>query len=261
MNLALRNQIVLDDLQHIFDHFPERDKLKGATVFLTGCAGFLGYYLLHFLSYFAKELEIKSIIATDSFKLGRPEWLDELQQEHSVLAVRPFDIVADPLSNLHLTEVDYVLHMASIASPPLYRRYPLETIDANVWGLRHLLQFFHKKDLKGFLFFSSSEIYGDAESIPTKEDYRGSVSCLGPRACYDESKRFGETLCWVYAEQFQMPITIVRPFNNYGPGMRLDDGRIPADFAKAVMANKDLSPFFRSLRAPFAISQMQSSAI
>ena len=92
------------------------------------------------------------------------------------------------------------------------------------------------------MFFSSSEIYGDPDpaNIPTDEEYRGLVSCTGPRACYDESKRFGETICWVYAKQYDMPLTIARPFNNYGPGMRLDDKRLPADFAKCVLEKRDI---------------------
>lgn len=239
----MKNSVVLEDLQDIFDHFPERFKLEGATIFVTGCAGFLGYYLLHFFTHFAEQLKIKRVIATDNFSLGFPKWLEELKR-FPLLSVVGFNIVTDNLFELlKEIEVDYVLHMVSIASPPVYRQYPLETIDANVWGLRHLLEYFNQKKLKGFLFFSSSEIYGDPECIPTKEDYLGSVSCVGPRACYDESKRFGETLCWVYAEKYQMPITIVRPFNNYGPGMKLDDGRIPADLAKSVLAGEDIILF------------------
>jgi UDP-glucuronate decarboxylase len=133
--------------------------------------------------------------------------------------------------------------MASIASPSFYRQYPLETVDANVWGLRSLLEFYRGKAIKGLLFFSSSEIYGDPDSghIPTDEDYRGYVSATGPRACYDEAKRFGETLCAIYAQKFDMPIGVVRPFNNYGPGMKLTDRRVPADFARAVYENKDIA--------------------
>ena len=99
--------------------------------------------------------------------------------------------------------------------------------------------------LKGLLFFSSSEIYGDPapEAIPTNESYRGNVACLGPRACYDEAKRFGETLCWVFANTLGTPIRIVRPFNNYGPGMALTDSRAPADFGQCVMQNRDITIF------------------
>jgi UDP-glucuronate decarboxylase len=105
-----------------------------------------------------------------------------------------------------------------------------------------LLDFYREKALKGLLFFSSSEIYGDPapEFVPTKEDYRGNVSATGPRACYDESKRFGETLCFVYSSQFGLPISVVRPFNNFGPGMSLNDRRVPADFAKAVLSGEDI---------------------
>ena len=98
------------------------------------------------------------------------------------------------------------------------------------------------RPLKGFLFYSSSEIYGDpaANAIPTPETYRGNVSCTGPRACYDESKRFGETLCVVYAKQEGLPITMARPFNNYGPGLKITDGRVLPDFAKDVLAGRDI---------------------
>src|SRR5690606_23053156 len=111
----------------------------------------------------------------------------------------------------------HVIHAASIASPTYYRQFPVETIDANIWGLRRILDQARELDLRGLLFFSSSEIYGDPppDQIPTNEEYRGNVSCTGPRACYDESKRFGETIAWVYAQQYGTPITIARPFNNY----------------------------------------------
>jgi UDP-glucuronate decarboxylase len=133
--------------------------------------------------------------------------------------------------------------MASIASPSFYRQYPLETMDANIWGLRRLLDFYRGSiNLEGLLFFSSSEIYGDPDPthIPTPEDYRGNVACVGPRACYDESKRFGETLCQVFAKKNNMPITVARPFNNYGPGMRLGDKRLPADFATCILNGSDI---------------------
>ena len=95
------------------------------------------------------------------------------------------------------------------------------------------------------MFFSSSEIYGDPdrENIPTRENYRGLVSCTGPRACYDEAKRFGETLCVIYRDKFNMPVSVVRPFNNYGPGMKISDKRLPADLAYCIKHNKDIILF------------------
>ena len=126
-----------------------------------------------------------------------------------------------------------IIHAASIASPTYYRRDPIGTMDANVNGLRNLLDHFLAqkqagRPALGFLFFSSSEIYGDPDpaNIPTREDYRGYVSCTGPRACYDEAKRYGETLCVNFARQHGLPIKAARPFNNYGPGLKITDGRV-----------------------------------
>ena len=119
----------------------------------------------------------------------------------------------------------------------------METVDSNVFGLRKLFEYTRSLNkLRGVLYFSSSEIYGDPDSanIPTSEDYRGNVSCVGPRACYDEAKRFCETLCSLYGTIYSLPIAVVRPFNNYGPGMRLGDKRLPADLASAVMSDEDM---------------------
>ena len=97
--------------------------------------------------------------------------------------------------------------------------------------------------IQGFLFFSSSEIYGDPtpENIPTPETYRGNVSCTGPRACYDESKRYGETLCVNFAREHGVPVAIARPFNNYGPGLKLTDRRVIPDLARDVLDGRDLT--------------------
>lgn len=245
--LGITNKVIEQDLHDIFNTLLDREKaiFQGQTILLTGCAGFLGFYFIHFFCYFADDFGIVSIIGLDNFKLGRPTWLDRLEVgSKGFLKVRGFDISKDRLMDLPGAEdASLVIHMASIASPTFYRQFPLDTIDANIWGLRALLDFYRGKRLKGLLFFSSSEIYGDPlpQFVPTLEEYRGNVSPTGPRACYDESKRFGETLCYVYSEQFGLPIAVVRPFNNYGPGMNLNDRRVPADFAKAVLNNEDIS--------------------
>jgi nucleoside-diphosphate-sugar epimerase len=118
-------------------------------------------------------------------------------------------------------------------------------MDANVNGLRNLLELAlaQATDLSGFLFFSTSEIYGDPppDAIPTPETFRGFVSCTGPRACYDESKRFGETLSVNFASVHGLPIKTVRPFNNYGPGLKLSDGRVIPDFCGDVLAGRDIT--------------------
>jgi UDP-glucuronate decarboxylase len=124
----------------------------------------------------------------------------------------------------------------------------LETMDANVNGLRYILDYSVSqqaagREVSGILFFSSSEIYGDPspDNIPTPETYRGNVSCSGPRACYDESKRYGETLCVNFQRQHSVPVKIARPFNNYGPGLKITDRRVIPDFARDIFSPRDLT--------------------
>lgn len=238
------NDTINSDLARIYSGISaeERTKFAGTTLLFTGCAGFFGFYFLNFFIRYKEELGITEIIGLDVFRVGYPKWLKALDDAGQI-TLRKFDIAADNLEEVPgAAQADYIFHMASIASPIFYRKYPLETVDANVWGLRKLLEFYKGKNIRGLLYFSTSEIYGnpDPAHIPTSEDYRGNVSCNGPRACYDEGKRFGETLCYLFAEKQAMPVTVVRPFNTYGPGMRLNDGRVPADFADAVRCNRDM---------------------
>jgi len=173
-----------------------------------------------------------------------PAWLTALEKDKNLASLK--HDITNPLP-ASLGDLDYIIHAASIASPIYYRKYPIETMDANINGLRWLLDMARNqadrgRPVKGFLFYSSSEIYGDpvAEAIPTPEDYRGNVSCTGPRACYDESKRYGETLCVVFARQYGVRAMMARPFNNYGPGLRIDDGRVIPDFSRAIFDGRDI---------------------
>jgi len=180
----------------------------------------------------------------DNFMRGKPEWLFNLGSNPN-LEVMEFDITK-PLP-LDMRDFQYIVHGATIASPTYYRIYPIETMDANIFGLRSLLDYClaqqeQGKPVEGFLFFSSSEIYGDptAENIPTPETYNGNVSCTGPRACYDESKRYGETLCVNFAQKYELPIGVARPFNNYGPGLKITDKRSLPDFVRNILDGKDI---------------------
>lgn len=241
----MKNLIVEEDLEYIHQSIAEGD-FDNAVILITGCAGFLGFYLVQYLVRYASSLGIQRIIGLDNFLLGAaPPWLEKLQKENQdVFHPYKFDITQDDLKTIRdAKRATHVVHMASIASPTFYRKYPIETLDANIRGLRALLDMYQRSSkLRGFLFFSSSEIYGDpiTDAIPTDEEYLGNVACVGPRACYDESKRFGETMCYVFAKETNMPITIARPFNNYGPGMRLTDKRLPADFAKCSIEKSDI---------------------
>ncbi len=241
-------ELLGEDLEQICtDLTAEFGEMAGGRLLITGGGGFLGYYLvqsvLHWNTTRGPGKAIK-VAVYDNYARGVPEWLEGLKGRPD-LELRRQDMI-EPLPR-DMGHFDWIIHAAGIASPIYYRAQPLKCIDANINGLRNLLDYSLAgraagRALKGFLFYSSSEIYGDPapEAIPTPETYRGNVSCTGPRACYDESKRFGETLCVVYARQEGLPVRIARPFNNYGPGLKITDGRVIPDFAGDILAGRDI---------------------
>ena len=231
------------DIEEIYDRNKQLlESLGGKTVVITGAAGFLGRY---FLGVFAKTNESLSqpirLIGIDSYITSNHPDLDA-----SIRAIPNLEwIHGDAAIASQLPEkFDYILHAAGIASPQHYRANPLLTIDVTINVTRALLEK-AKNDKSRMVFFSSSEIYGDPspENVPTKEDYRGNVSSRGPRACYDESKRLGETLCWVYQTYYDTHVSVVRPFNVYGPGMMPTDYRVLPNFAASISRGERLSVY------------------
>ncbi len=240
----MTNFDTFSDSKHIADSLGDQAKnFDQSSILLTGSAGFLGYQFLHFFYYLEKNLgfRFKCVTAVDNYVRGVPDWLKKVKSNFSALEL----VQDDVLKFTPLREYDYVIHAASIASPTFYRKYPLETIRVNVNGTDRLLDFLKQQTNKpkSFLFFSSSEIYGDPapSCIPTPETYLGNVSCYGPRACYDESKRVGETVCYNYFQQYDLPIKIVRPFNNYGPGLSIHDRRVIPDMFKSLILQNTIT--------------------
>lgn len=231
----------LRDAAEVVENLGEKSLVfAGKNILLTGAAGFLGSQFVHFFYHLNETLIQKNpcrLVAMDNFLRGVPAWLSDFAGK-SGICLSKGDIV---LEN-HFAPADFIIHAASIASPIFYRKHPIETMDANVVGLRNLLNHAVKHPLESFLFFSSSEIYGDPDlaNIPTSEDYRGNVSCTGPRACYDESKRYGETLCVNFHQVHGVPVKVVRPFNNYGPGLKISDRRVLPDFFRDAMAGRNI---------------------
>ncbi|HMR62576.1 MAG TPA: NAD-dependent epimerase/dehydratase family protein [Anaerolineae bacterium] len=240
--------IVIEDLNYICKNLQaEFDEIAGKKLLITGGAGFLGYYLVQSVLYWNEQVEPDRQIRLtiyDNYIRGMPDWLVQLKNTKNLRLVK--HNIIDPLP-ADIDNFQYIIHAAGIASPIYYRAHPIETMDANINGLRSLLDYcLHQKGkgtpVEGFLFYSSSEIYGDPDpaNIPTPETYRGFVSCTGPRACYDESKRYGETLCVNFAQQYGLPIKSARPFNNYGPGLKITDRRVIPDYARDVLAGRDI---------------------
>lgn len=215
--------------------------LAGSSVLVSGAAGFLPSYVVDALAQANRTLldEPCRVVGVDNLATGTPERLAHLHSDSNVTVLHQ-DLTQECTLN---EPVDYVLHGASIASPTWYRRFPLETIDVNVQGTRRLLDLAVAHEVRGFVFLSSSEVYGDPppERVPTSEDYWGHVSCTGPRACYDESKRLAETLCATYQRKHGLRTVMARPFNVYGPRLRLDDGRVIPDFVGDAVAGRPVT--------------------
>lgn len=231
--------ILRSDVDEIVDSLtPEfRREFSGKRVLITGGRGFLGrYFTATFLKlngWFDQEgIPRCELVVLDNL-ITAGEAGSHAQNTREVAFVQ-HDIVKPFYPERGL---DFILHAAGIASPHWYRKYPLETLEVATTGLKNVMELAQRSPGCKISFFSSSEIYGDpgAGFVPTKEDYRGNVSCLGPRACYDESKRLGETLVRIYHETKGVHGTIIRPFNVYGPGMQKTDYRVLPNFGSRVI--------------------------
>ena len=234
MSSDLEN-IFLEDIEVISNELKEfYGELEGKTILIAGGKGFLGTYFTNVLTQINKKLSkpikiivLDSLITSKDKKENNDENTKFLEQDIS----KKFEI-----NDI----IDYIIHAASIASPPTYRKFPIKTVDVNYQGTKNLLEIAKEKKIKSMLLLSSSEIYGDPEIFPTPESYVGKVSCTGPRACYDESKRLAETISILYFQQYNIPIKIARPFNVYGPYLNLDDGRIIPDFMNNAINKSEI---------------------
>jgi len=204
-----------------------------SRVLVTGAAGFLGSHLCDRLLADGHE-----VIGMDNRVSGQAENLDDIYYEDGFTF---YD--HDVTEFIHIKgELDWVLHLASLASPVFYREYPIKTMKVGALGTHKTLGLAMEKDAK-YLFTSTSEVYGDPEVNPQPEDYHGNVDPFGPRSCYDESKRYGEAMLRAYKEEHGLDIRIARIFNTYGPRMRLDDGRVIPNFIQQALTGTDLTVY------------------
>jgi len=200
-------------------------------IVVTGGAGFIGSNLC------ARLLnEGHTVICVDNLITGSTKNIDSLLNNPHFTFLQH-----DVIQPFHC-EVDAIFHLASPASPIGYMEHPIETILVNSQGTYQMLELARKQRAL-FLVSSTSEIYGDPQVHPQTEDYWGNVNSIGPRACYDESKRLGETLTMEYYRQYQLNARIVRIFNTYGPNSQIDDGRMIPNFITQALKNEPLIIF------------------
>jgi len=233
-------KILKEDIQLIRHQLAkELDNFNFKNILITGGCGFIGYYLL-------KTIDVKSINVTLIDNLSSHNTSNKFIKNFQFLNVTfaNNDLSKKISKNILKKKFDLIIHLAGIPSPIYYMASPLKTVDIAVNGTRSLLEI-SKKNKAKFIFFSSSEIYGDPskKNVPTPESYRGNVSSMGPRACYDESKRLAETLCYTYNKVFNLNCNIIRPFNFFGPGMDSLDYRVIPSFVFKALKNKDINVY------------------
>ncbi|MBI3261066.1 GDP-mannose 4,6-dehydratase [Candidatus Berkelbacteria bacterium] len=210
-------------------------KADRKTALLTGCAGFIGSHL-------AEALLKKgyAVVGVDNFLTGDPKNIKLLKQYPEFTFLKLDLINPSTTQKLNSLKAQAIAHLASPASPPDYQRYWKETMLVNSVGTLQLLEFAKKQNAR-FVFASTSEVYGDPSEHPQKESYWGNVNSYGPRAMYDESKRFAEALIWNYRHKLGVNTGIVRIFNSYGPRMRPEDGRVVINFLTQALKGKPLT--------------------
>ena len=230
-NLEIDTNYILKNLKK-----SELNFFKNKKILILGSDGFIGSY---FVEFFIKLIENKinvKVDCVDNHISSSKRKLSKFNKNFFTF----YDI--DILKYNSKKKYDLIIFLAGIASPKIYKKLPMESLEVSYLGAKKFLNI-AKEQKSLFVFFSSSEIYGNPNksNIPTKEKYYGNVNSFGPRACYDEGKRVGETLCYIYKEYMKTKIKIIRPFNVFGPGMNKYDDRVIPKFIRATKKNEPIT--------------------
>ncbi len=200
-------------------------------ILVTGGAGFLGSHLCDRLTNEGYE-----VLCLDNFFTGAKHNISHLLGKFN------FELIRHDLAQPIFLEVDEIYNLACPASPIHYQHNPVKTVKTSVMGAIHMLGLAKRVNAK-ILQASTSEIYGDPNIHPQKEEYWGNVNCIGPRSCYDEGKRCAETLFFDYHRQNRINIRVIRIFNTYGPRMHPNDGRVVSNFIVQALNNQDITVY------------------
>jgi len=200
---------------------------------ITGGAGFIGSHLIDKIITKADK-----VIVLDNLLTGSKKNIEKF------FKLENFEFKFHDIQNHYEAseKVDYVIHLASCASPLAYTKFPINTLKSGSIGTINALGIARKFDSK-FLLSSTSEIYGDPKISPQSEDYWGNVNPTGPRSMYDESKRFAEAATQAYVREYDLNASIIRIFNTYGENMQLSDGRVVTNFIVQALKNRDITVY------------------
>lgn len=215
------------------------------TVLITGGCGFIGFNMM---SRLLRDNTVYKIVLVDNFITSNKTKIQLFLQRYIGNCV--IEMIEGDICSLNVIQeikdknisINEIYHLASLASPPFYKKFPMETLDVGYIGTKNVLNLTVHYKCK-MLYTSTSEIYGDALEHPQKETYYGNVNTVGDRSSYDESKRIGETLVYTYTKQFDLDTRIVRIFNTYGPHMSIGDGRIITEIMRSMLLGKTLTIF------------------
>ena len=235
----MMDTILYHDMEDIYSRSNEWKLLEGKTILLTGAYGMLASYITYFIIYLheVKNIDIKMIAIVRS--------KEKFYKKFVFLKERNFVKVVESNLNspIEIEEnIDYIIHAASLASPQYYSICPVDVMSPNVIGNYYLLNLAVEKKIKGYLLFSTGDIYGsvDGKSSISEVDY-GIMDTLDIHNCYSESKRMAETMCKAYLVQYGVPVKIARIWHTYAPTMDIkNDPRVFASFVKNIISREDI---------------------
>ncbi len=229
----MMDNIISEDLEKT-KNAVKGDAFAEKKVLVTGGAGFIGSWLCDALVDFGAD-----VTAVDDLSTGRIKNIDHLTKNPRFKLVK-----SDVCMFESKVKFDFILHMAGHASPDEYQVHPIETLQTSAVGTEKMAELARKND-STLLFASTSEVYGDAEIVPTPESYWGKVNPVGPRSCYDEGKRFAEALLMAYGKQYGLDVRVPRIFNSYGPRLREDGlyGRAMSRFILQALTNQPITVY------------------
>lgn len=236
----MMNQILKQDMEDIYSRKIDWNRLDDKTVLLTGAYGMLASYIVYFLLYVRtiKNIGVRLIVIVRN----KEKFIKKFQKVQGIVDIQ---IIQSDLSNpIHIDgQVDYIIHAASLASPQYYSVCPVDVLQPNIIGNYYLLELAREKQVKGYLLFSTCDVYGmpNAACRLIDESAFGSMDTLDIHNCYSESKRMAETMCKAFQIQYQVPVKIARIAHTYAPTMDIqNDPRVFASFVKNIIAGQDI---------------------